>query len=380
VYFLTKRDPNYSIKGSRDPLGFQVIWQEAGRRIIPHLSTVSNTVRDFQILSIGFALKMELNIPDQEFELYFMRLEQILGYTRYVCYSDQSFNGIERVKKRADGNSFSISNKPGDQLMSSQKAYGIWGKYIRPFIDSELTGDPDFKAIYIQKVKSNPDFFKLAKDLKGRGPEDIYRLSKSKLDTYRNLLDKPNDREKALLERHLLKDQYEGEFLRIVRKKNGFTDGTPLYALLSSLYSESDSEALCGSLEYIRTTECVLSPLNRIFRYLQTRSYWSLHEIQADKYIKDWRTNPDTALLHEPCKRLASLFSLSNLDLVKGLLSRNEEVAEWRNSNPWMQFSDAGLEINHEEGVFFDEDYDPKTESDYSYFLNTFLYLYRQLN
>jgi hypothetical protein len=153
-----------------------------------------------------------------------------------------------------------------------------------------------------------------------------------------------------------------------------------LYALLSNLYNESDSEALCGSLEYIRTTESVLSPLNRIFRYLQTKSYWSLNEIQADKYIKDWRTNPDTALLHEPSKSLASLFALPNLDLVKGLIRRNEEVADWRDSKPWMQFSDSGLEINHEEGVFFDEDYNPKTGSDYSYFLNTFLYLYRQLN
>ena len=71
MYFLTEKDPNYSVKGSRDPLGFQVIWQAAGRRLIPYLSTVSITVMDFQILSIAFALKKELNIPEEEFEPFF---------------------------------------------------------------------------------------------------------------------------------------------------------------------------------------------------------------------------------------------------------------------------------------------------------------------
>ncbi len=57
MYFITEQDPNYSIKGSRDPLGFQVVWQAAGRKLIPNLSTVSGSIKDFQILCLAYAIQ-----------------------------------------------------------------------------------------------------------------------------------------------------------------------------------------------------------------------------------------------------------------------------------------------------------------------------------
>jgi hypothetical protein len=33
-YYLTLPDPDYLPKGSRDPLGFQVVWQHQGKKII----------------------------------------------------------------------------------------------------------------------------------------------------------------------------------------------------------------------------------------------------------------------------------------------------------------------------------------------------------
>ena len=83
MYFITEQDPDYTVKGSRDPLGFQVIWQEAGRKLIPFLSTVSNNIKDFQILCIGYALKKDMNIQDKDFEPFFIRFEQLMAYTRF---------------------------------------------------------------------------------------------------------------------------------------------------------------------------------------------------------------------------------------------------------------------------------------------------------
>ena len=88
MYFITEQDPNYSIKGSRDPLGFQVVWQAAGRKLIPHLSTVSNNIKDFQILSLSYALKKRLSIEDKQFESFFLRFEQMMAYTRFKMNPD----------------------------------------------------------------------------------------------------------------------------------------------------------------------------------------------------------------------------------------------------------------------------------------------------
>jgi len=380
MYFLTKHDPNYLIKGSRDPLGFQVIWQNAGRDIIPHLSTVSNTVRDFQILCIAYALKHQLAIPNEEFEGYFMRIEQILGYTRYFFCDDSSFNGVDRVRKRADKARFDISSRPDDQLMSSQKSYGIWGKYIRPFQDSDLPNDQAFMEVYSAKIKENAAFWHLAKDVKAAGADSRYTMTKQKLQACKGVLEKPGATEKALFERRLLNDNYHGQLLELVRKNNGFEGWPPLYALIDALNGGTTDDHFRASLEHIRNTEKVLCPLDRIFRYLQRRSFWTLKAIENDEYIQRWRTRPDIRLLKDPCKDLALLFELPNLQLVEGLVKRNTEVTTLRGSSPWMQFSSDGLEVNHEEGSLFDASYQVESGSNNPYFLYTFISLYKQLN
>ena len=41
MFFITEPNINFRIKGSRDSLGFQPIWQKLGRKVIKDLSTVS---------------------------------------------------------------------------------------------------------------------------------------------------------------------------------------------------------------------------------------------------------------------------------------------------------------------------------------------------
>ena len=71
---LGQLDPNFRIKGSRDPLGFQPIWQSLGRNVIKYLSTVSNNIRDFQVLSYAWYFFGDRN-PD-EFMRFFYKFEQ----------------------------------------------------------------------------------------------------------------------------------------------------------------------------------------------------------------------------------------------------------------------------------------------------------------
>ncbi|MFZ6183942.1 hypothetical protein [Nannocystis pusilla] len=52
--FLTQLDSRAAIKGSRDPLGVQSIWSRLGHRVVANLTTVSNSVRDFTVLLLGY--------------------------------------------------------------------------------------------------------------------------------------------------------------------------------------------------------------------------------------------------------------------------------------------------------------------------------------
>jgi len=381
MYFITQQDPNYSIKGSRDPLGFQVVWQAAGRKLIPYLSTVSVSIKDFQILCLAYALKKELKIEDKQFEPFFLRFEQMMAYTRYRIYQKEGFNGVDKVRKLMSGNpaSVKISSAIADQLLSNQKAYGIWGKYNSPFSEMRLTEMPEYSNVYIPKVINNDAFLRQATLLsKKRDAQPAY-IETDKMDEWSDFLQKPSGIEKKLFIEKLLDDTCGKELLNQIDNNPHFRD-LSFYELIQALTDASSNSNFKAKLSYIANTEKVICPLNRIFRYLQTKSYWKNEEIEADPYIKNWRSTFELKGFDETTRSLATLLTLSNYELVLGLVKRNEEVAARRNSAAWMQFTEKGLEVNHFEGAFFREDYDPETQNDFNYFFSTFISLHKQLN
>jgi hypothetical protein len=58
--FLTDLDSRAAVKGSRDPLGLQQIWARFGRHVVGNLNTVSNSVRDFTVLLLGYYFAEQL--------------------------------------------------------------------------------------------------------------------------------------------------------------------------------------------------------------------------------------------------------------------------------------------------------------------------------
>jgi hypothetical protein len=156
-FYFTKEDPDYSIKGSRDPLGFQVLWQHQGRKLIPYLSTVSINLHDFQILCLAYHLyKRE---PDNAFARFFLRFEQLMAYVRFDPSAlNNGFNGIDKIRKKINESSkVSISNSVEDEILSNQRAYGIWGKYNRPFHDIKFTKQDSFHSVFTEKMESLPE-------------------------------------------------------------------------------------------------------------------------------------------------------------------------------------------------------------------------------
>lgn len=129
--FLTLNDPRDAPKGSRDPLGLQLVWTRLGRRIVGNLTTVTNSVADFQLLILGCGFAGE--IADQTAQSVvdvFLKWEQIAAYAR-LATKQGGFRGIGRASQKFHDASADVPIGAGGdaQLLANQKTYGIWGLY-----------------------------------------------------------------------------------------------------------------------------------------------------------------------------------------------------------------------------------------------------------
>lgn len=102
--------------------------------MVGNLSTVSSSVRDFTILILGyyFAEKVaEVAGPGTELAT-FLKWEQLAAYSRAQENHDTSFRGTERVQRNLKEGNIILSADTSHQILSNQKAYGIWGLYSWP--------------------------------------------------------------------------------------------------------------------------------------------------------------------------------------------------------------------------------------------------------
>ena len=144
--FLTDLDSRAAVKGSRDPLGIQQIWTRLGRHVVGNLTTVSNSVRDFTTLILGYYFAEQLTHdlgPGTELAT-FLKWEQLAAYSRAVQNKDFSFRGVEKVRKNlAEGSRVCLSDDRSHQILGNQKIYGLWGLYTMPARASGIVeGDP----------------------------------------------------------------------------------------------------------------------------------------------------------------------------------------------------------------------------------------------
>ncbi len=377
-YFITEQDPNYSIKGSRDPLGLQVIWQNAGRKIIPQLSTVSNNVMDFQVLSLAYALKKRFILTDSEFEDFFIPFEQLFAYARHKLNPKLGFNGIMQVRKNVSNSSQKIYIGFREQILSNQKAYGIWGKYNRPYSEMGILNDPYFDSIFNEKLEASPAILKKAEKILTLKKDENKLLNYEKLDVLFPLLEKPKGAEKELFEKYLLADTSgTHEIMHLLKIKEGEMGN--LYSQIAYLQKVSSNDKLIANLEFIKNVERTISPLNRVFKYILTKSYWTKEELSNNNFINMWKNEIDIKGFQEDLLNLAQLHSLTNIEIVTGLLARNEIISEKRQSSPWLNFSGNYLEVNHHEGDFVDSNYSPDNHNDFNYFFDSYFSLYKQL-
>jgi hypothetical protein len=141
--FLTEVDSRAAIKGSRDPLGFVPLWSHMGRFVVGNLSTVSNSVRGFTTLLLGYYFAEAVqdrhgSEAGSTLDL-FLKFEQLAGYSRYHVFRDDEFRGLDRVKQAlAKGSKPLLGASTDCQILSNQKIYGLWGLFSVPARTSDL--------------------------------------------------------------------------------------------------------------------------------------------------------------------------------------------------------------------------------------------------
>lgn len=139
--FLTELDERAKVRGSRDPLGVQPVWDAFGRGVIGNLSTVSNSVRDFKVLLLGYWFVGRLAGAEDARESLnvFLRWEQLASFAR-ARNGDARFRGTDRVQRTLAElpRKIRIAADTAGQILSDQQRYGLWGLFSVPAQNSGL--------------------------------------------------------------------------------------------------------------------------------------------------------------------------------------------------------------------------------------------------
>ena len=134
--FISLLDDRARPKGSRDPLGFEMVWTFFGRKVVGNLTTITSSWRIFSVGLLGFYWCNQLCrdthplSKQRVLQEHFIRYEQLAAYLRHISGDDEVM-GIKRVRRRwaEAGKTLSIGTKQQDLILSDQVSYGIWGLY-----------------------------------------------------------------------------------------------------------------------------------------------------------------------------------------------------------------------------------------------------------
>lgn len=395
IPFLTDLDSRAAVKGSRDPLGIQQIWTRLGRHVVGNLTTVSNSVRDFTVLMLGFyfaeQLAHELG-PGSELAT-FLKWEQLAAYSRATTNKDWVFRGTERVRKNLDDGSYvTLSEERTHQILSDQKTYGIWGLYT---MASRASGLVESDA-----TRLKPDALQLVEQLylpimagkTGRNAHRILELLRAK-STKIYVHDKDKLVVQAVgkvLSPHLLSQ--EREFFRFHLLNGGPQDATEgkqkqLVELLESTLNQKDFAwspsaianlvktshkkgetwyPLADRLHRIRTSESVLAPVSALFTHLlglrektvnsmltRLKEEWGkgLHTVNLDEFHKlrgELRGDVDVDNFATGDRWVSiadALWSGDYKALINLLIEQNKSVMEKRGGAPWIENRDRKFHV-----------------------------------
>lgn len=318
--FLTDLDSRAAVKGSRDPLGIQPIWTRLGRHVVGNLTTVSNSVRDFTTMLLGYhfaAVLAEDLGPGSELAT-FLKWEQLAAYARAAVNKDFAFRGMERVRRNlSESTRITLSADRVHQILGNQKIYGLWGLYTVAGRASGLVeGDPPRLAPLARKLVDGLylPILEAGTGKDARHIRDALRRPESHLDaggtgspvleTVGRLLHPSlQAKERGFYRFHLLyggpQDSTDGrqrQFAELLDATLGQEEFAWSPAMVGQIAKEAlargeEWHALAVRLARIRTSEQVLGPASALFSHLLGLDGKSVDEV-AKRLEDAWGENP----------------------------------------------------------------------------------------
>jgi hypothetical protein len=389
--FLSKQDPRELPKGTRDPLGFEMIWTNYGRSLILNLTTITGSIEEFLTALLGFYLADKKDIDSKEFESRFLRFEQVAAYLRGFENKSSGQNpggfirGITRVQERlkmmeGDNTSLRISSNNA-QILSNQSAYGLWGLYSTALDACGLIKSRKVQKDGISVIDHMLMSEELRKFLLRTVEKDDEQINESDLvkfsEAYVGLLHSSarNKLLEILLHNSDVTKKLFTALLQYFKKKNDFED----VSYVVNIMIDDAPEELKKKLESIRSIDNILTAMNWIFDGLRTpeRKNNSLEEA-IDTLTKELQLEqlrlPEN-VTENYLKDFVAYWNAGNLIAAANqVMSRHKYIMQKRNSAAWVEEENKKLKIrveHHHKPVY------PQKNFSYSYFIDSYIRLMR---
>lgn len=402
--FLSLLDDRAKPKGSRDPLGFELVWSYFGRKVIGNLTTITSSMDNFAVTLLGFywvnQLVAETSDASQrhnQIRETFLRYEQLTGYVRYFGNATDIM-GITRIKARVLDDSFNITLglSSEQQILSDQASYGLWGLYSSAARDSGLVKGND-RTITIEGESIALLIVKQLADVAGellkilRSNQSLNRDQlESVAEVYMSAVRHPSVREPLLHALMSGRDQngVQSELWKITQElfqpDRKFPENVDDF--LQQVLAEGPSANLRQCMNDIIETERLLVATNNIFNYCRRKDGGSLSEIlnTLDSHYV-YGHLPDTLPDDNFPRRqslaciLSAFHQKDTSRLIAEIFSLNKDVMKHRSGAPWVEV-EGGKTLRvkvKSEKAELSEQQEIEQRWDYDYFLGSFLNIAR---
>ena len=404
--FLSLLDDRAKPKGSRDPLGFELVWSHFGRKIIGNLTTITSSMDNFAVALLGFYWandfveeKLERSSRHKRIREIFLRYEQLTGYIRYYGGATDIM-GITRIKQRIDDDTFIIALglSTEQQILSDQASYGLLGLYSSAARETGLIEGNDRTLTSLGQSIAEAIFRQLGgianelKSLLNHGDplnrQELMLVS----EPFMNAIQHSSVQE-PLLEALLSGNpseprQLQKEVWQITHKNFSTQEERPENnkSFIDLVRANNPSERLDRYLQDILDVERLLVAINNIFHYCRRMDGESLAKIlDTLRGRYNYSHLPETIPKDNFPRRnyLVSILTAFRNDemqhAIEQIMQMHKKVMQLRSGAPWVEVEAD----NHVRVRIKSETIELRSQSeierswDYDYFLGSFLNIAR---
>ncbi|GJL84049.1 MAG: hypothetical protein DHS20C01_36830 [marine bacterium B5-7] len=400
--FLSLLDDRAKPKGSRDPLGFELIWTHYGRQVIGNLTTITGSLTNFAVAILGFkwANDLHAHLPEADRQSRirdsFLRYEQLAAYLRYLS-GDTQIMGITRVQQRMRDKKSRVNFGIGadSQILSDQASYGLWGLYSSAMRDAGLVqGDirlptPIGLAIAekIEHKLDQPYFIDMFSSVKPLAIDELEPLA-STFKRAINNIEARRDLMHTLMggTQHKQMQQKLWLLTQDMSKESSGVNGIPDF--ITQVKARSNGSDLAQRLTEIEWVERVLVAANNIFNYCRRKDGAMVAEIVSELEQRYSYSHLSDGLSFEGLRDvlgvqrvdilqrlLQALRNHNQYEAVMALLELNRIVMELRGGCPWVELESGStlrVKVPNETAALLDQ-VELESQWDYDYFIASYI-------